>query len=319
MKKILFSSLAVLALMLNGCGEDDLVPQVDTSNEYEKYIIENKDRTPADSTIYEWYRQYNTYFIYHFRDEDIKWQWAGKMMLDYSAFDPEKESDMKALVRHLNLIKQSFLEKYDESFLRKCLPYKIFLIKNLQQFAGGSLSWAYYPCISNGQDAMMVAYLQSNGRAYSTATMESEMSNVFGKFFYSKLDVKPVKFINSRVKVNYTLVTTPQDPNIEAELAIKPDFSNAQHYANVCGFVKAYLPTFVKEPTEEEDFADYLWFITQNRGSWIRQRTQFYKRLAQRGTYFIEFYKEQMGQDLIESQNNRFPEDPVSIDDFKFQ
>ena len=83
-------------------------------------------------------------------------------------------------------------------------------------------------------------------------------------------------------------MTTPDDPKIEEELKIKPDFTNSYHDANVCGFVKAYLPTRVKEPTEKEDFTDYLWFITQNKGSWIRQRTQFYKRLAQRGSYFIE-------------------------------
>ena len=319
MKKILFSSIAILTLTLSSCGEDEITPKVDTSNEYEAYILENRTRTSADSLIYEWFKQYNTYFIYQFRDEDIKWQWAGKLMLEYTVYDPGRENDMNMLMRHLALVKQSFLDQYDENFLRSCLPYKIFLTRNLRGWGFSSLNWEDYACLSNSQDAIMIAYLQASGRAYSATILESELSNVFGNFFYSKLDVKPVKFINSKVRVKYGLVTVPEDPRIEEELKNKPSFSNSYHEANVCGFVKAYLPTRVQAPSEEQDFTDFLWFITQNRGSWIRQRTQFYKRLAQRGTYFIEFYKEQMKQDLIETQNKKFPNDCVTLDDFKFQ
>lgn len=315
MKKILFSSLAILALMLNGCGEDELVSQVDTSNEYEQFIVENKDRSKADSTIYEWYKKYNTYFIYHFRDKDIRWQWAGKMSLEYTPFDPTREKDMEMLLKHLNLIKQSFLDKYEEEFLAQNLPYKIFLLKDLQT-KRTSLSYSYVAAATNSQDAIMVAYLQSTGRAYSAPVLESELSNLFGAFFYQRLDVKPVKFISSRVRVKYTLVTVPEDPEIEAEFAVKPDFDNEYHQANVCGFVKAYLPTLVQAPDEVQDFTDFLWFITQNRGSWIRLRTQFYKRLAQRGRYFIDFYREQLNQDLIELQRKKYPNDPVNYEDF---
>lgn len=316
MKKIMFSTVVLMALMLMSCGEEELVPSVDTSNEYEQYILANKDRSKADSTIYEWYKKYNTYFIYSFRARDIEWQWAGKMMLQYTPYDPERERDLEVLLRHLDLIKQSFLEKYEEGFLRQAMPYKIFLIKDLQGWGITALDWVYYAALTNNQDAMMLSYLQSNGRAYSATAMESEIGSVFGSFFYDKLDVKPVKFINSRVKVKYNLVTTPEDPKIEEELSVRPSFTNSYHHANVCGFVKAYLPTHVKEPTEVQDFTDYLWFITQNKGSWIRQRTQFYKRLARRGQYFIEFYKEHLNQDLIAQQNEKYPDDPVRIEDF---
>ena len=311
--------MVLLSLMLTGCGEEELTPQVDTSNEYEEFILANRTRTSTDSLIYEWYKKYNTYFIYSFRDADIKWQWAGKMMLEYTAYDPEREKDMEMLKKHLMLIKESLLDNYDEEFLRECLPYKIFLIKTLDAFGISSLSWDTYPSLTNNQDAMMIAYLQSNGRAYSKAVLESDLTNIFGAFFYDKLDVKPLKFISSRVAVKYELVTVPQDPKIEEELSIKPSFSNAHHSANVCGFVKGYGPTVVKEPTQQQDFTDYLWFITQNKGSWIRQRTQFYKRLAKRGSYFIEFYRDEMGKNLIEEQNKKFPADPVRIEDFEYQ
>lgn len=316
MKKILSYMLVGAALLCLGCnGEDDLTPQVDTSSIYEKYIVENATRSSADSTIYEWYKKYNTAFIYNFTDDDIRWMWASKLAIRYTPFDIER-TDM--ILKQLNLIKTSFLDKYDEDFLRKNLPYKVFLVKDLQSMEG-SLSYSYVSAMTNNQDAILVAYLQSTGRAYSASTLETDLGNCFGMFFYNRLEVKPTKFINSRVKLNYNLVTTPQDPNIEEELKIRPNFSNTDHYAMVCGFVKAYLPTHVKEPTEVQDFTDYLTFITQNKGSYIRQRTQFYKRVAKRGTYFIEYYRDALGQDLIAMQNAKFPDDPVTMADFNFQ
>lgn len=320
MKRLSYLSAALFAIMLAACSsEDDLTPKVDTSNEYATYIMANKDRTPTDSLIYEWLTEYNTYIVYNFRDNDIKWQWSGKMNISYTPYDPESESDMNLLMKHLNLVKTAFFDNYETDFLRQSLPYKLFFVKSLKGSGFDSFGEASYTALSNSQDAILIAYLQPNGRAYSQATMESEMSGIFGGFFYDKLDVKPLKFLNSRVPVNYDLVTTPADPKVEAELAIKPDFANQEHDANVCGYVKAYLPTHVRVPTEVQDFTDYLWFITQNKGSWIRQRTQFYKRLAQRGSYFIEFYQEVLGQDLIAQQNRKFPNDPVTIDDFKWQ
>ena len=318
MKKILSTSIALMAILFAGCGEDELTPQVETTSNYEKYIVENATRTSADSLIYEWFKEYKTAFVYNIDDKDIRWLWSSKFRVEYTPFDPGREKDMEMLKKHLLLIKQSFLDKYDEEFLRECLPYKIFLIKDLQT-TQTSLTYSYAAAATNDQDAMMIAYLQSNGRAYSAAVLESELGNIFGMFFYPRLAVKPIKFINSRVKVKYELVTVPQDPNIEEEQKIKPDFPNAQHNANVCGFVKAYLPTLVKEPTEAQDFTDFLWFVTQNKGSWIRQRTQFYKRLAKRGSYFIEFYRDEMGKNLIEEQNKKFPADPVTIEDFEYQ
>lgn len=315
MKKIFLTAVALATLLLAGCSEDELTPQVDTTSAYEKYIVENATRTPADSLIYEWFKQYNTAFVYHIDDKDIRWLWSSKFSLIYTPFDPEREKDMEMLLKHLKLIKQSFLDKYEEGFLRQNLPYKIFLLKDLQT-AQTSLKYNYVAAATNNQDAMIIAYLQSTGRAYSAPVLESELSNLFGAFFYQRLPVKPMKFINSRVRVKYTLVTVPEDPAIEEELKIKPDFENEDHEANVCGFVKGYLPTHVQAPGEQQDFTDFLWFITQNRGSWIRQRTQFYKRLAQRGRYFIDFYREQLNQDLIELQNKKFPNDRVTYEDF---
>ena len=315
MKKIFLASIVFVAVLFVGCGEDELTPQVDTSSAYEKYIVENATRTSADSLIYEWFKLYNTAFVYHIDDKDIRWLWSSKFNLEYRAYDPEREKDMEMLLKHLKLVKQSFLDKYEEDFLRQNLPYKIFLLKDLQT-KQSSLKYNYVAAATNNQDAMMIAYLQSSGRAYSVSALESELTNLFGTFFYQRLPVKPMKFINSRVKVKYTLVTVPEDPAIEEELKIKPDFDNEDHEANVCGFVKGYLPTHVKAPDEQQDFTDFLWFITQNGGDWIRERTQFYKRLAQRGRYFIDFYREQLNQDLIETQNKKFPSNKVTYEDF---
>ena len=100
---------------------------------------------------------------------------------------------------------------------------------------------------------------------------------------------------------------------------VTPVFENENHEANVCGYIIAYLPTHVQEPTEAQDYADYLTFLTKRPGSEIRQITNFYWRVAYRATLFMEFYKEAFGEDLIAIQNAAFPDDKVTLEDFNYE
>ena len=129
---------------------------------------------------------------------------------------------------------------------------------------------------------------------------------------------RPDKFFESRIPVKYSLLTCPEDPAIEEEQKIKPDFDNPDHVANVCGYIVGYLSARTRLPNEIQDYADYLTFLTKNPGSEIRKITGFYWRIAWRATLFIEYCMEANGEDLIAVQNAAFPDDKVTMDDFKY-
>lgn len=315
MKRYILYSLILAATLVGCAGEAPLTPQVETKPEYAAQLAENASRSQVDATIYEWYKKYNTAFLYDFTEEDFSWLWAGKYNTKYTPFVRTDAADMQALEEMLQAFQEGFLDAYSEKLLRSNLPYKVFFVKEL---LGGTTRNPNITASTNGQDAIIVGWLDKRGNGYSSTAMGTEVGNVFGGFFYDKLPYKPQKFIDSRVDVKFRLVTFPKDPAIEEEQKVKPDFENKDHAANVCGYVKGYLPTHVRQPTEAQDFADFLFFIKGTPGSEIRKVTQFYWRVAMRAQILIDFYKTVMNEDLIASQNETFPDDKVTAEDFKF-
>ena len=320
MKKLALYTLLSGALLFSGCAtEEDITPNIDTTPEYEELLKVTESSSEIDKTIYEWYQKYNTAFLYKFEDNDFSWLWTSKFNRTYVKFDPSNEEDMAMLEKQLNYIKTKLLDMYDEETLKNALPYKVFLVKELRSTANAtsSLSSTWVLAVSNGQDAMMIGYLKKTS-PFSASNFETELGSVFGGFFFNKMPIKPTKFMETRPALTAKLVTLPKDAQMKADLKVKPDFENENHDANVCGYIIGYLPTHVQEPTEAQDYADYLTFLTKRPGSEIRKITNFYWRVAYRATLFMEFYKEAFGEDLIATQNAAFPDDKVTLEDFNY-
>lgn len=320
MKKLALYTLLSGALLFSGCAtEEDITPNIDTTPEYEELLKVTESSSEIDKTIYEWYQKYNTAFLYKFEDNDFSWLWTSKFNRTYVKFDPSNEEDMAMLEKQLNYIKTKLLDMYDEETLKNALPYKVFLVKELRSTANAtsSLSSTWVLAVSNGQDAMMIGYLKKTS-PFSASNFETELGSVFGGFFFNKMPIKPTKFMETRPVLIAKLVTLPKDAQMKADLKVKPDFENENHDANVCGYIIGYLPTHVQEPTEAQDYADYLTFLTKRPGSEIRKITNFYWRVAYRATLFMEFYKEAFGEDLIVTQNAAFPDDKVTLEDFNY-
>ena len=320
MKKFAIYTLLCGALLFSGCAtEDDITPNIDTTPEYEELLKVTESSSEIDKTIYEWYQKYNTAFLYKFEDNDFSWLWTSKFNRTYVKFDPTNEEDMAMLEKQLSYIQSKLLDMYDEETLKNALPYKVFLVKELRSTANvtSSLSSTWVLAVSNGQDAMMIGYLKKTS-PFTASNFETELGAVFGGFFFAKMPIKPTKFMETRPKLLANLVTIPLDAQMSADLEIEPDFENDNHEANVCGYIIGYLPTHVQAPTEAQDYADYLTFLTKKPGSEIRQITNFYWRVAYRATLFMEFYKEAFGEDLIATQNAAFPDDKVTLEDFNY-
>lgn len=320
MKKLIIYSLLGMAFTLGACSEEALEPAIDIKPEYEKALELNDQSIHADSLIWNWYKAYDCATLYSFSSQDFSWLWAGKFTNGYTPFDKSKPEDREALNELTDIIAEKFLSKYGADFLKRNLPYKIFLVKELSNtYKSPAESNKLVPALSNNQDAMFISWLDKDGDAYSASKLETEITNVFGTFFYERLTEKPEKFIATRPNLLANLVTIPKDEQMKKDLKKKPDFENDQHNANVCGYIKAYLTTKVKAPDEAQDYSDYFSFITGNPGSEIRKITQFYWRVAMRGTLFIEYYKKVNGEDLIATQNAAFPNDKVTMEDFAYE
>ncbi len=313
-------------LLFSACHEEALTPQIDTSNEYAPRLEARKDNSTADALIWQWYEQFHSAFIYDFSDIEFHWLWASTFSDQYIQFDTEDADDRARLDRFAQTIQDGFVSKYSIERLESTLPFRIFMCKQLNPTAS-SFSDKDTISTTNGQDAIIVAYQGRSGEPYDQQTLSNALSKSFALFFFDKLPKYPTSFVESREACNYSLVTVPTNSAIEGEFtSVKPLSSDKNsavyknHKANCCGYIRAYLPTYVQVPTEQVDFADYLAFLTCNDADYIRSYTKNYWRIAKRASIFIKFWKEVMDEDLIKSHNEKFPNEayPLSISDFTY-
>ena len=331
-KNLIYIFLATGCLSLTSCSDDDITPSIDISPEYETALTLNENSIHADTLIYEWYHKYNTAILYKFKDTDLSWLWASKLSNYYVKFDITNKEDSTAVEDMVDKLKNQFFANYSDAFLAENLPYKIMLTKELH--TSSSTTSAYTNAISNNQDAMIIGYMKSESGTYSAANFKENVGTVFTQLFFGVLDPKPVEFLNSIVACALNMTTMPlkpggttwrdTDPEIEAEQKTYPDFVNQDvtserqlHSTNVIGYIKGGKSP-VTVPSQGQDYADYLDFIANNPGSYIRQRTQYYWRIAKRASLLIEYQKTYRNEDLIAKQNEKYPDDKVTLEDFSY-
>lgn len=258
--------------------------------------------------------------LYKFTQKEFEWGWASKVYKSFVPIDFSKEEDQEALANMVKYIETYLLKAYPEDFLKKNLPYRIFLSKELH--SGSSIETSYINSYYNEQDAIMLGYMSSEKKSYSESKFRDNLAAEFAKIFFENLSVKPTKFFAAVPKLKWNLVSAPEDPVLQAAQKQFPDFVDKSdftqknmHSANVIGFIRGKNNT-VMRPTDAQDYADFLAFITNNPGSYIRQRTLYYPRLALRGKLFLEYILNTQKEDLIAIQNKAFPTDKLDLTDF---
>lgn len=322
-KRFLYTLLGIWGLLLGSCSEESITPQINVEPEYNHLLNLTENSIHADTVICEWYKKYNCAVLYNYKKEDFQWLWASKLSNYNTKFDISVKEDSIALEKVVDYIQTKLFSYYNDEFLATNLSYKIFICKELHE--SGSITSNFTNVITNFQDAMILGYLKdSKGGAYSATNFETNLGTVFMQLFFDKLPQKPTKFLECLVPLQIaSMVTMPKDPAIKEEQKVYPDFvdkesvtGRQQHCANVIGFIKTKGP--LGPPSQGQDYADYLAFITKNPGSYIRQMTQYYWRIAKRGTLFLEFYRDVNHEDLIATQNANFPNDKVTLEDFHY-
>lgn len=332
-KNLLYTFVGMGCLSLASCSNDDITPSIDIAPEYEASLTLTENSIHADTVIYEWYHKYNTAVLYKFNDNDLTWLWSSKLTNAFKKFDVTNREDSIAVEAMVENVKTQLFANYSDDFLASRLPYRIFLTKQL--FKNSSESSGCIVATNNNQDNMVFGYADEDGDAYSASKFKTGTTTVFTKIFFESLNPQPTAFIESKVPCALNLATMPlkpggttwkdTDPDLIAEQKVYPDFVDREdssaktlHSFHVLGYMVGGASFGAKLPTDGQDYAAYLDFICNNPGSYIRQRTQYYWRMAKRASLLIEYQKTYQNEDLIAKQNTKFPDDKVTMDDFAY-
>ncbi len=132
MKRTLYS-FVYMAMVVTACtscvGNDDELGTIETpASDY--VLPQGKDET-ADQIIVSLYQKYGTYFLYDFTEKDFQWSLvnANKVGDDTYRYDPIVPSKVAGL---LEAIQKGWLDFYSDDFLKKAMPYRVFLAEDVQ-------------------------------------------------------------------------------------------------------------------------------------------------------------------------------------------
>lgn len=126
----MLACLAAVASMMTACsGNDDDLGKIEVPGT--DYTLPQGKNAEADQTIVSLFDKYGSYFLYDFNDKDFQWTLVNTSTVgdDTYRFDPINPDSVPNL---LNAIQQGWLSFYDDSFLKKALPYRVFLAQNVQ-------------------------------------------------------------------------------------------------------------------------------------------------------------------------------------------
>lgn len=333
-QRLIYYLLGLCSLCFSACSEE-ITPSVDVTPEYGHLLQLTKESCHADTIICDWYKKYNCAVVYEFEDQDISWLWTSKLSNYYEKLDISIKEDSIILETMIKYIKDQMIDPNDDAVLKKALPYRIFITKEFHEKSDKTS--AYVNSMYNGQDALIIGYLKSATAPFDEATFSANLNALYSKLVYNGLNPKPTDFTQSREACSSNLIILPENDAIENEpewntypdfIPINPStgkpalYDQYYHQANVLGYVTSYgkkagqAPTYI--PDEATDYGDYLSFITKQPGTYIRQRTQYYWRMAKRAGLLIKYHKETQNEDLIATQNANFPDDKVTLEDFDY-
>lgn len=107
------------------------------------------------SGLVDLYKKYGSYFLYDFTVADLNWnQVANSTLYKLALGEPKYAIDM------LDLLDEVWLKFYPEEFLKKNLPYRVFMADTVYSV----LSWTNRPeiCVKTGDNSLAFGYMNED-------------------------------------------------------------------------------------------------------------------------------------------------------------
>lgn len=306
-QKIIIGAVAFFILWASGaCSEDKLTPIEDMGKP--QYVLPQGEPGSLDSLIYDFYERYGTYVLYDFQENDIRNTWT-YFWSNY--YVPVKSTNREYAKKMLIFLKENVLDNYMDDFVRKNLVYQIFLVDSVFSNSAGTGTPG---TVLTKEKAFVVGNVAPRLDSYTAAqwaTVKNDFVNAFTQGFYDAAEIKPSAFLSLRP--SGIVVTLAYDPLNEYE--------RYQYTFYMAGFIKwrnlAHGNSNSMYPVEAQDFADYITFLTTNTRSELQHALTRFELVRKRAMLLVPYLKNVLDLDVITTQNNNCPEDPIPANFFE--
>lgn len=209
--------LCLFTLLLTGaCSEDKEIGNIPLLTE--DYVLP-QGKSSADNRIVELYNKYGTYFLYEFTSRDFEWIQVG---IDdpykyYTSADPLYVGDM------LDLLQDIWFKFFPDEFLKKTLPYKVFLVDTLGREVRGTLKMCFFRM---GDNKIAIGHCSDTLTKLSGSTKMAFKNDLHEALWGDWVDQGIIQMPDEFYDVsNYVDPIMPQSPEEERERGFIPMLS----------------------------------------------------------------------------------------------
>lgn len=301
MKRILQKVISLTILLtIVSCVSEEIVPTEELAAP--EYTLPKGTPGSADEAIHNIYRKYETFILYDFKESDISKLWTGKWYPSYTPIDTEAGD--QALLKIVKVLEEKILSQFDVDFIKHNFPYKVFLVDEL------SVLGRKAPCISNGYNAIAISGVNAKMETWDDSKWDEVINAVnleFARFYYPSVKNKLVIFESLRPAKRFRGIEKA-DPE-----GVLPKNS---YFLYKDGLVKGFKGNTTLTPNADEDFAYFIQFLSSTKGSELKYALDRFEILRERAKDIYNVMLREMNTNLLQAQNNNFPDDTLPLDYF---
>ena len=302
--------------ILSACSEDKLSPIDELTNTI--YDPSQGETGSTESMINAFYEKYGSKILYNFKPHDLYFGWSSLTPKWYVPAEPG-END-KYIKRMITFLDEKALSEYPTSFVKKFLPYRIFMIDSIcdSKDKGNSTS-SFLDVLELKTHGVAIAHVSKDMDKIDDSGWDKIKIGVIDALMgsiYSTVGVEPTEFNNTNDCP--FMMWAPEDSG-ETDFDPLGEFGDAEFlfYSNtvVTGTVLSYdegvTVTACLAPNSKSDFGGFVSFIMRNTKT---KQDRVYERfpiIKKRAALVYRFMYELAETDLIEYQSGLCPTDPL--------
>lgn len=250
------------------------------------YVLPQGGDAEADKRIVELYEKYGSYFLYDFTVADLNWnQVANSTSYKLALGDPKYAGDM------LDLLEDVWLQFYPEEFLKKNLPYRIFMADTIYWV----LSYMDRPitCAKTGDNSLAFGYMNADTKNKTVAEKVALKNEVQTLFFEVLRTRGAITIPEEFYKISDYAIAASADPNSDNYARKRGFVANPAYGYEWCTYVNWQTKTLLSS----DDLTYFLGSILQRTTEqWANDLT--YPLVKQKYDILVEHFKKEYNIDL---------------------
>lgn len=307
-KTIIISILMLITCGLVACSEDDI--KVDESLGESLYPLSPGEPGSVDELIYQFYERYGTCVYYKFDEQQIRYSWTSEYTGEYTPVQPGNEEYVRTM---LTFLQENIFDNYEDDFVRGALVQSIFMVETCTE---ASYSTSTTDFIGDEDYKYIIANVGPQLDDFTDAdwrNLRDAVYEVFVEGFYNAASIKPTEFLSLRESG----LTLPFEDEFEDPLG---EFDSMTYSHRLKGYISGQINFLGVQnylyPDEEQDFRDYLNILTTSTKAELTNLLTRFDRVRERALVLVPYLKNILNLDVVQTQNQNCPEDPIPEDFF---